>query len=76
MSVVFIIMFAVVAIVAIEKFSEIYQTRLKLRQKDSFIHDASELNRINRMEERIANLEAIIIKSEREKKFKDLEKDT
>ena len=76
MGVIFIIMLAVVAIVAIESISDIYKTRIKVREKDSEAPSLAIMERIKRIEERICNLETIIVQSEREKQFKDLEKDS
>ncbi|HEX3020221.1 MAG TPA: hypothetical protein VHP36_07955 [Chitinispirillaceae bacterium] len=75
MGVVFIVMVSVVAIVAMGIFSDAYKMHIKAREKETTELSSGLLNRINRIEERIANLETIIIKSEREKEFKNLEKE-
>jgi len=73
MGVVFIVMLSVVAISAMGIFSDIYKTKMKAREKEASSLNPAVIDRINRIEERISNLETIIIKSEREREFKNLE---
>ena len=63
---------AIVIIVAIGTLSEIYRTRLKAsanKTEESFKNHAQ---RLARLEDRIANLEAIVLEKERTKKFSEL----
>ena len=64
---------AVVIIVAIGAFSEVYRARLKAISKKSeeLLEDFSQ--RITRLESRMANLETIVLEKERTKQFSDLE---
>lgn len=75
MSVVLIVMLTGIAIVAMGIFSDLYKAQIKAREK-AFTLNSGLMERINRIEERIGNLETIIIKSEREKEFKNLEKES
>ena len=63
---------AAVIIVAITTFGTLYRTRLKAGTKQS--HEVSEslLKRIDRLEERMANLETIMLEKEKSKQFSDL----
>ena len=64
---------AVVIIVAIGTFSEVYRTRLKAISKKSEELLADFSQRITRLESRMANLETIVLDKERTKPFSDLE---
>ena len=63
----------IVLIVAIGTASEIYRARLRANAEKSegFFHDLS--RRIARLEERMANIETIVLEREKAKKFSDLD---
>ncbi len=63
---------AIVLIVAIGTFAGLYRTRLKANNQktDEDIENLS--RRISRMEDRIANLETIVLEKEKAKQFSDL----
>ena len=65
----------IVLIVAIGTFSEIYRHRISVNVKESkkFFDEFS--NRMARLEERMANIETIVLEKAREKRFSDLDKD-
>jgi hypothetical protein len=63
---------AAVIIVAITTFGTIYRAKMKANAHPS--NDASEslLKRIDRLEERMANLETIVLEKEKARQFSDL----
>jgi hypothetical protein len=63
---------AAVIIVAITTFGTIYRTRLKAGARQSNEISESLLERIDRLEERMANLETIVLEKEKAKQFSDL----
>jgi hypothetical protein len=65
-------MTAVVLIVAIGTFGGLYRARLKANAKiaDEEFVDLSQ--RVSRLEDRIANLETIVLEKEKSKQFSDL----
>ena len=63
---------AVVIIVAIGTFSEIYRSRISANIKESKKFSESLLHRIARLEDRMANLETIVLEKEKSKRFSDL----
>ncbi len=65
---------AAVIIVAIVTLSGIYRTKFKanVEKSEGFFKDLSQ--RISRLEERMANLETIVLEKEKTKKFTEIEK--
>jgi hypothetical protein len=65
----------IVLVVAIGTLSEIYRARLRanVEKAEGFFEKLSE--RIGRLEERMANLETIVLEKEKAKKFSNLEGD-
>jgi len=63
---------AAVIIVTITTFGTIYRTRLKAGAQQSNETSESLLQRIDRLEERMANLETIVLEKEKAKQFSDL----
>ncbi|UCF95023.1 MAG: hypothetical protein JSW39_13015 [Desulfobacterales bacterium] len=63
---------AIVIIVAIGTVSEIYRARLKANAEKSEESFKTLTQRIARLEERMANLETIVLEKERTKQFSDL----
>jgi hypothetical protein len=65
----------VVLIVAIGTASEIYRARLRanVEKSEGFFQELA--RRIARLEERMANIETIVLEKERAQKFSDLEED-
>jgi hypothetical protein len=63
---------AAVIIVAIVTFGGVYRSRMKTGTKitDESFHDL--LGRIDRLEERMANLETLVLEKEKAKQFSDL----
>jgi hypothetical protein len=63
---------AAVIIVAITTFGQVYRIRMKAGAKasDESYHDM--LERLDRLEERMANLETIVLEREKAKQFSDL----
>ena len=63
---------AAVIIVAIVTFGGVYRSRMKAGTKitDEDFHDL--LKRLDRLEERMANLETIVLEKEKAKQFSDL----
>ena len=63
---------ALVIIVAIGSFSEVYRSRLKQvsRKSDELLADLSQ--RITQLESRMANLETIVLEKERTKPYSEL----
>ena len=63
---------AVVIIVAIGTISEVYRSKLKANaNKSEKIYDTM-AQRIARLEDRMANLETIVLEKEKTKKFSDM----
>ncbi len=64
---------AIVIIVAIGVLSEMYKVRLKasLRKSEEYFEKLSQ--RTSRLEERMANIETIMLDKERQKDFRDLD---
>lgn len=64
---------AIVIIVAIGVLSEMYKVRLKasLRKSEEYFEKLSQ--RTSRIEERMANIETIMLDKERQKDFRDLD---
>lgn len=65
---------AVVIIVAIGAVSEIYRSRISGKIKESEKFSETLLQRIARLEDRMANLETIVLEKEKSKRFSDLGK--
>jgi hypothetical protein len=65
----------IVLIVAIGTISEIYRARLRANAEKSEGFFQELTRRIARLEERMANIETIVLEKERAKKFSDLEDD-
>ena len=65
-------MTAVVLIVAIATFGGLYRARLKANSQktDKGFEDIS--SRVSRLEDRIANLETLVLEKEKSKQFSDL----
>jgi hypothetical protein len=63
---------AVVIIVAIGTISEIYRSKLKANANKSEKFYDSTAQRIARLEDRMANLETIVLEKEKAKKFSDM----
>ena len=63
---------AIVIIVAIGTLSEIYRTRLKANSAKMEESYQKLVQRIASLEERMANLETIVIEKEKSRKFSDL----
>ncbi len=63
---------AVVIIVAIGTFAEVYRARLKAGSKEVEKLLENQVERMARIEERMANLETIVLEKEKERKFEDL----
>lgn len=63
---------AAVIIVAITTFGTLYRTRIKTGAQKSNATSESLLQRIDRLEERMANLETIVLEKEKAKQFSDL----
>jgi hypothetical protein len=63
---------AAVIIVAITTFGAIFRTRIKSNTRQSDEASESLSRRIERLEERIANLETIVLEKEKAKQFSDL----
>lgn len=63
---------AIVVIVAIGAISEIYRSRLKTGSKEieKFLEQLTQ--RVTRIEERMANMETIVLEKEKERKFDGL----
>jgi hypothetical protein len=63
---------AIVIIVAIGAFSEVYRSRLKAgyRGVEKLLEEQAQ--RMTRVEERMANLETIVLEKEKERKFEGL----
>ncbi len=63
---------AVVIIVAISALSQIFRTRLKATEEKSEASTNNLVQRVTRLEDRIANLETIVVDKERAEKFSAL----
>ncbi len=63
---------AIVIIVAIGTFSEVYRVRLKAGSKEIEKLLEQLTQRMTRIEERMANLETIVLEKEKERKFDGL----
>jgi hypothetical protein len=63
---------AAVIIVAITTFGAIYRARMKTNAHKSNEVSETLLQRIDRLEERMANLETIVLEKEKAKQFADL----
>jgi hypothetical protein len=63
---------AIVIIVAIGSFAEIYRARLKAGTKDIEKLLEEQMKRMARVEERMANLETIVLEKDKEKRFERL----
>ena len=63
---------AAVIIVAITTFGTLYRARIKARAHQSGETSDSLLQRIESLEERMANLETIVLEKEKAKQFSDL----
>ena len=63
---------AAVIIVAITTFGTLYRARIKAGAHQSNETTESLLQRIERLEERMANLETIVLEKEKAKQFSDL----
>ena len=65
----------IVLIVAIGTFSEIYRHRISVNVKEAQKLYDEITKRVARLEERMANIETIVLEKAREKRFSDLDKD-
>ena len=63
---------AVVIIVAISALSQIFRTRLKATEEKNEASTNNLVQRVTRLEDRIANLETIVVDKERAEKFSAL----
>ncbi len=63
---------AAVIIVAITTFGTLYRARIKAKANQSGETSDSLIQRIERLEERMANLETIVLEKEKAKQFSDL----
>ena len=63
---------AIVIIVAIGTVSEIYRAKIRANAKESEKYSEALSQRIARLEDRMANLETIVLEKERSKKFDNL----
>ena len=63
---------AAVIIVAIVTFGGIYQSQIKARRKITDERFNELLDRLDRLEERMANLETLVLEKEKAKQFSDL----
>ena len=63
---------AAVIIVAITTFGTLYRTRIKAGATKSNETSEALLERLDRLEERMANLETIVLEKEKAKQFSDL----
>jgi hypothetical protein len=63
---------AVVIIVAISALSQIFRARLKATEEKRAASEKNLVQRVSRLEERIANLETILVDQERAEKFSAL----
>ncbi len=63
---------AIVIIVAISALSQIFRARLKATEEKSEASTNNLVQRVTRLEDRIANLETIVVDKERAEKFSAL----
>ncbi len=63
---------AAVIIVAITTFGTLYRARIKANTHQSSENTEALLQRIERLEERMANLETLVLEKEKAKPFSDL----
>ena len=63
---------AAVIIVAIVTFGGVYQSKMKARTKITDERFNEFLDRLDRLEERMANLETLVLEKEKAKQFSDL----
>ena len=63
---------AAVIIIAITTFGTIYRAHIKANARQSDENTESLLQRLERLEERMANLETIVLEKEKAKQFSDL----
>ncbi len=63
---------AVVIIVAISALSQIFRARLKATEEKSAASEKNLVQRVTRLEDRIANLETIVVDQEKAQKFSAL----
>ena len=63
---------AIVIIVAISALSQIFRSRLKATEEKSEASTKNLVQRVTRLEDRIANLETIVVDKERAEKFSAL----
>ena len=63
---------AIVIIVAISALSQIFRARLKATEEKSEASSKNLVQRVTRLEHRIANLETIVVDKERAEKFSAL----
>lgn len=63
---------AVVIIVAISALSQIFRARLKATEEKRAASEKNLVQRVSRLEDRIANLETILVDQERAEKFSAL----
>ncbi len=63
---------AIVIIVAISALSQIFRTRLKATEAKSAASEKNLVQRVTRLEDRIANLETIVVDQEKAQKFSAL----
>ena len=63
---------AIVIIVAISALSQIFRTRLKATEEKSEASAKNLVQRVTRLEDRIANLETIVVDQEKAQKFSAL----
>ena len=63
---------AIVAIVVVATISEMYKARLKIRRHQTEGSLDEIMRRLDRLEERIANLETLVLEREKHRKFEDL----
>lgn len=62
----------IVLVTAIGIFGEIYKHRISANREESKKYFEEVINRVARLEERMANIETIVLEKAREKKFSDL----
>ena len=63
---------AIVIIVAISALSQVFRARLKATEEKSEASTKNLVQRVTRLEDRIANLETIVVDKERTEKFSAL----
>jgi len=65
----------IVLVVAIGIFGEVYKHRISLKAKESEAYYDDAIKRIARLEQRMANIETIVLEKVREQRFSDLHED-